>query len=85
MADDRHQIVKTITERLYEVIPDTAGQELTEHRDLREFPSFDSLGILETLVWLESTFSVTIPDEDLVVDRFDSVAKMVDYVLAHRG
>jgi acyl carrier protein len=82
---DRQQIVVTITERLHEVIPDLQPAELTEGRNLREFPSFDSLGILETLVWLETTFAVTIPDEELVVDRFDSVAKMADYVVTHRG
>jgi acyl carrier protein len=81
---DREQVVANITERLYEVIPDAKPDGLTEDRDLREFPSFDSLGILETLVWLENAFSVTIPDEELAVDRFDSVAKMADYVIAHR-
>lgn len=81
---DRPEIVKSITEHLCQVIPDASGDALTEHRDLREFPGFDSLGILETLVWLESTFAVTIPDEELVVERFDSVGKMADYVIAHR-
>ena len=80
---DRQKIVDSITERLYEVIPEARDQELTEGRSLRDFAGFDSLGILETLVWLESTFSVTIPDEELVVDRFDSVGKMVDYVITH--
>ena len=82
---DRDQIVANITERLYEVIPDARKRGLTADRDLRDFPDFDSLGVLETLVWLENTFSITIPDEELVVDRFDSVAKMADYVLTHRS
>jgi len=84
--EDRPKIVSTIVARLHEVLPDiSTGEELTEGRNLREYPSFDSLGILETLVWLEATFEVTIPDEELVVDRFDSVGKMADYVIAHRG
>ena len=80
---DRERIVADITERLYEVIPEAGQHGLAEDRDLRDFPNFDSLGVLETLVWLETAFSITIPDEELVVDKFDSVSKMADYVLAH--
>jgi acyl carrier protein len=81
---DRQHVVEDITARLYEVISEAKQDDLTEQRDLREFPGFDSLGILETLVWLENTFSVTIPDEELIADHFDSVAKMADYVMSHR-
>jgi len=79
---DRAQIVETITTYLEGVLTDANGHDIAETKDLRDFASFDSLGILETLVWLESTFSITIPDEELVVDRFDSVGKMADFVLA---
>ena len=82
---DRQQVVEDITTRLYEVISDAKQDDLTEQRDLRDFAGFDSLGILETLVWLETTFSVMIPDEELIVDHFDCVAKMADYVMAHRA
>jgi acyl carrier protein len=83
VVTDREQIVANITARLYEVIPDARQLGLTAEQDLRDFPAFDSLGVLETLVWLESTFAITIPDEELIVDRFDSVDKMADYVIAH--
>lgn len=79
---EREQIVKTITTHLQTVLTEAKVQPITEDGNLREFAEFDSLAILEALVWLESTFSVTIPDEELVVDRFDSVAKMADYVIA---
>ncbi|MFJ6194854.1 acyl carrier protein [Micromonospora sp. NPDC092111] len=78
---DRQKIVDTITAHLQSVLSGAGDGAIAEDRDLRDFPDFDSLGILETLVWLESTFEVTIPDEELVVDRFDSVGKMADYVL----
>jgi acyl carrier protein len=85
MMSDRQKIVDTITERLQSALPSAGDNSIAEDRDLREFAEFDSLGILETLVWLESTFNVTIPDEELVVDRFASVAKMADYVLSKAG
>ncbi|MFC9431563.1 acyl carrier protein [Streptomyces sp. NPDC056987] len=81
---DRQLVVKAITERLATVITEADISDLTEDRVLSEFPSFDSLGILETLVWLEEAFDVSIPDEELVADRFDSIAKMADYVVSHQ-
>jgi acyl carrier protein len=82
---DRQQIIDSVTEHLYTVISDAAAGSITENCSLRDFAGFDSLGILETLVWLEATFELTIPDEELVVEHFDSVGKMVDYVVKHRG
>lgn len=79
---DRQQIVDTITTHLRTVLDSTEQTSVTESQNLREFAAFDSLGVLETLVWLESTFGVTIPDDELVVDHFDSIAKMADYVIA---
>lgn len=81
---EREQIVKTVATRLSEIIPAVRVESTDVDQDLREFPEFDSLSILEVLVWLESEFSVTIPDEELVVDNFSSVGKMVDYVIAHQ-
>ncbi|MER7274849.1 acyl carrier protein [Dactylosporangium sp. CA-052675] len=82
---DRQKIVDTITEHLRTVLTDVGDGPIAEDRDLRDFAGFDSLGILETLVWLESTFSVTIPDEELVVDDFAAVGKMADYVQSKAG
>ena len=80
---DRRKTVETIAARLHEILPSFDPTNPDEKQDLREFPEFDSLGILEVLVWLEGEFSVTIPDEELVIDRFNSLGKMVDYVIAH--
>ncbi len=81
---NRQQIVDAVVARLHEVVPETREQSPPEDKDLREFAGFDSLGILELLVWLENEFSVTIPDEELAVENFSSVGKMVDYVIARR-
>jgi len=78
---DRQQTVDTITNHLQTVLPGAKGKELREVSDLREFGEFDSIAILELLVWLETTFGVSISDEDLTVDRFDSVGKIADYVM----
>jgi acyl carrier protein len=83
--DNRADIVEAIAKYLGTVIGSAGQQEIRDCRDLRDFAEFDSLGVLETLVWLESTFGVLIPDEELIVDHFESVEKMADYVIARRN
>lgn len=83
--NDRQQIADSVSKHIATTIPELRNQEVPEDKDLREFAGFDSLGILESLVWLESEFGITIPDEELTVDKFSSVKKMVDYVIDHRG
>ncbi len=81
---DRKQIIETVVDRVRELVPEAADVASIDDKDLREFAGFDSLGILELLVWLEGQFAITIPDEELVVEHFSSVGKMADYVIAHR-
>lgn len=85
VTNDRDQVVAEICGYLCTVLSDATESEIEQSSDLRDFPEFDSLGVLEALVWLESTFDLTIPDEELIVDHFDSVAKMADYVIARRS
>jgi acyl carrier protein len=42
----------------------------------------DSVHLVQLATWLEETFGVTIPDQDIDVDHFDSVAMIVDYLEA---
>ncbi|MEU5073868.1 acyl carrier protein [Streptomyces asoensis] len=44
-----------------------------------------SLQLLEFLNRLEERFSISIPDEDLVVDRFSTLEKIVAYVAARQA
>lgn len=83
MADRQH-IIESVQHRLREVVSDLREENLEEDKDLREYAGFDSLGVLEILVWLESEYALVIPDEELNIDNFSSVGKMADYVLDHR-
>jgi acyl carrier protein len=78
---DRKLIVEQIMERLATLITGGDTSDLTEDKNLTDYADFDSLGVLETLVWIEDEFDVSIPDEELLVDHFNSVAKMADYVM----
>jgi acyl carrier protein len=81
---ERANVIEAVVARIADIIPEAKSQPPDVDQDLREFAGFDSLGILELLVWLESEFSITIPDEELVVDHFTSIRMMADYVMAHQ-
>jgi len=82
---ERQHVVDTITAHMRTVLVEAADQDLPETRDLRDFAQFDSLAVLETLVWLETTFDISIVDDDLVADRFASISTMADYVIERRA
>lgn len=82
--NDRQNIADSVTLRLGTMMPQLHEEPDAEGKDLRDYAEFDSLGVLEVLVWLEDEFAVTIPDEELRVENFNSVGKIVDYVIAHR-
>ena len=56
--------------------------------DLKDDDSFmnkgivDSTGILEVVSFVEETFSIKIPDEDLLPENLDSINNLLKYVTA---
>ena len=40
----------------------------------------DSLGVVQLVAFVESTYALKVPDADLVPAHFDSVARLVAYV-----
>jgi acyl carrier protein len=40
----------------------------------------DSLGVMDLVFFIEETFGLTVKDEDLTPDNFDSVNKLADYI-----
>jgi acyl carrier protein len=81
---DRQTVKNVVAKRLEARLPRLTEEPDFEEKDLRDYAEFDSLSILEFLVWVEGEFSVRIPDEQLIVENFSSVTKIVDYVMAHR-
>ncbi|MEM7416203.1 MAG: phosphopantetheine-binding protein [Gemmatimonadota bacterium] len=56
-----------------------AGFELTNAA------TFSSFALLEMVVRLEETFSISVPDKDLTLERFASVASISQYVRERQG
>jgi acyl carrier protein len=44
----------------------------------------DSLGILQLVMFVEQRFAVHIPDEDVLVENFRSIAALTDYLEKRR-
>jgi acyl carrier protein len=58
---------------------------IEKNTPLLESGILDSLGILDVVSFLESEFSITISDEELVPENFQSLDTLSSFVLTKRG
>jgi len=58
--------------------PDTIS--FTNNDSFLEKGIIDSTGILELVSFVQQTFGITVHDEELLPENFDSVNKIVSYV-----
>lgn len=49
-----------------------------------EHAVIDSTGILELTLFVEETFQVRVPDDEVVPENFDSINKLTSYILRKR-
>ncbi len=61
------------------------GHKLPEDVSFLEEGIVDSTGVLELVMFVEETFDVTVEDEEIVPENFDSVAQLAGYVRRKRG
>ncbi|MFC1524395.1 acyl carrier protein [Thermodesulfobacteriota bacterium] len=59
--------------------------ELSDSDSLLEHGIIDSVGIQDLVVFLESKYGISIEDDDLMPDNFDSLKAMASFVLEKRG
>ena len=59
---------------------DNRHAELDENQDLIGTGVLDSLRILQLVSFLEESFGIEIPDEDVVYDNFQSLGAIVNYL-----
>ena len=52
---------------------------ISDETSLLESGLIDSTDILELIVFLESRFEITVEDDDVVPENFDSVSRLNDY------
>jgi len=63
-----------------EFLPGTDPQEIPADMDLLNSGIIDSLGLLKMIAWIETTFAVTVGDEDLDPENFRSLDSMDRFI-----
>ena len=56
------------------------GYPLPEDASFLEEGVVDSTGVLELVMFVEETFSITVEDEEIVPENFDSVTQLAAYI-----
>ena len=59
--------------------------ELAEDTSFLEEGIVDSTGILELVMFIEETFGITVEDEELLPENFDSVGQLAAYIRRKSG
>lgn len=58
------------------------GTRLQDDTSFLEEGIVDSTGVLELVMFVEETFGIEVPDEDILPENFDSVERLTRYVEA---
>jgi acyl carrier protein len=56
------------------------GYPYTDDTSFLEEGIVDSMGIMELVLFVDEQFGITVEDEELVPDNFDSVTRLASYI-----
>lgn len=78
-------ITTRIREFIQEHFPAARARPLTASDRLLENGVLDSLGILELVAFLENEFLITVTDEDLLPEQFETLDRLTQFVELRRS
>jgi len=61
------------------------GFEYEDDASFLELGIIDSFGFIELLHWVEHEFGISVVDDELVPDNFDSVSKLSSFILGKKS
>ncbi|MCB2206007.1 acyl carrier protein [bacterium] len=61
-------------------LPRNSGITIGKHDNLFETGTIDSAGLLHFIGYIEDTFDIVIPDEDLIPEQFSTLASIENYI-----
>ena len=64
---------------------DSGRFTFTDEDSFQERGIVDSTGILELLCHVQETYGITVPDEELIPENFDSIARLAGYITRKQG
>lgn len=56
------------------------GASLGDEESFLDSGIVDSLGVLELATFVEDTFGIEVPDEEVIPDNFDSIGQLTAYI-----
>ena len=81
MNTSDHNIEKILHDYICEhYLPHNNNSNLTFDKHLFQSGIIDSAGLISFLCFIENEFSITIPDEDLLPDKFSTIDSMASYI-----
>lgn len=70
--------------KLIEILSETLSIDISEFAEetllLGNFPEFDSMAIVSILMELEEQFGISIAEDELTGDAFESVASLMEFI-----
>ena len=76
----QENIIDQLNDFIYQTFPRARQKPLVVTDMLLEQGIVDSLGLLEIVVFIETTFEITVQDTDMVADNFATIAAIAAYV-----
>jgi len=60
-------------------------RRIADDASLIEQGIIDSLGILEVVTFIESEFGLTLSDDEMITENFESIKSLTEFVAARQG
>jgi acyl carrier protein len=76
------EIRKFITENM---LFSADGFHYGDDDSLLEAGIVDSIGVMELVAFVDKTYKITVPPEDILPDNFDSVSRLANYIRRRQG
>jgi acyl carrier protein len=78
-------VTARIKDFLVEHFPSARNQALADDDHLLANGILDSLGVLDLVAYLEQEFAITVADEDLVPEHFETLRRLTNFVEDRQG
>jgi len=76
------EIRKFITENM---LFSAEGFNYDDSDSLLEAGIVDSIGVMELVTFVDQTYKITVPPEDISPDNFDSISRLANYIRLKQG
>ena len=74
------ETTKAIKEFIFGRFPQAKKKNISDSDELLNSGIVDSLGILEIVAFIEKTFGITVADEELTSENFETLTSLTNFV-----